>query len=83
MHNKVPLVPTAFKPRLTFESTANYKRRTKYHMMNRTHDANLHINRSNDAYRCNDVMKVNPMLAKPESNVYTFNTARNIDQITK
>ena len=34
-------------------------------------------------YKCNDVMKVNPMLAKPESNVYTFNTARNIDQSIK
>ena len=78
MHNKVPLVPTAFKPRLTFESTANYKRRAKYHMMNRTHDANLHINRSNYNYRCNDVPIVNQMLAKSESKVYTFNTARNI-----
>ena len=29
-------------------------------------------------YKCNDVMKVNPMLAKPESNVYTFNTARKL-----
>ena len=29
-------------------------------------------------YKCNDVMEVNPMLAKPESNVYTFNTVRKL-----